>query len=199
MIIDQNTITLFSQNGYHEEYTLDPAETGLVLPGSIVVVKSTSATQSDMVNAAVVSSQASANLTAEATDAAKAAVLNAAEILIVKENALVGGGINRPSIAGETIVLERAVSGDRYLLRAVVGDYKYGDLLYLVQTANGIYVTKAIGTGANNAPAVRAVALENFVVTEGIVDLKDESNPIGTGKNEVPNGGVVNLLRVRIS
>ncbi|MDR3197960.1 MAG: hypothetical protein LBU34_08855 [Planctomycetaceae bacterium] len=199
MIIDQNTITLFSQNGYHEEYTLDPAETGLVLPGSVVAVKSVSNIQSDMVNAAVVSSQASANLADDPTDAQKAAALNAAELLIVKENALVGGGINRPSIAGETIVLERAVTGDRYLVRAIVGDYKQGDLLYLTQTANGIYFTKTVGTGANAAPAVRAIAAENFSITNDIVDLKDESNPIGTGKNEVLNGSVVNLLRVRIA
>jgi hypothetical protein len=198
MIQDQNTITLFSQNGYHEEYTLDPAETGLVLPGSIVAVKSVTNIQSDMVNAAVVSSQASANLASDATDVQKAAALNATELLIVKENALVGGGINRPSIAGETIVLERAISGDRYLVRAVVGDYKYGDSLYLIQTTNGIYATKTIGTGANNAPAVRAVVIENFNISSDIVDLKDESNPIGTGKNQVPNGGLVNLLRVRI-
>ncbi|MDR2116768.1 MAG: hypothetical protein LBP87_10365 [Planctomycetaceae bacterium] len=199
MVIDQNTILLHSQNGYHEEYTLDPAETGLVLPGSVVAVKSVSTIQSDMVNAAVVSSQASANLAGDATDVQKAAVLNAAELLIVKENALVGGGINRPSIAGETIMLERAVSGDRYLVRAVVGEYKQGEPLYLTQTANGIYFTKTVGTGANAAPAVRAFALENFSIVAGMVDLKDESNPIGTGRNEVRNGGLVNLLRVRIA
>ena len=129
----------------------------------------------------------------------KAAALDAVELLIVKENALVGGGINRPSIAGETIVLERAVSGDRYLVRAIAGDYKYGDPLYLTQTANGIYFTKTIGVGANAAPSVRAIAVESFVIDAGMVDLKDESNPIGTGKNQVPNGGLVNLLRVRIT
>jgi hypothetical protein len=199
MIKDQNTITLLSQNGYHEEYTLDPTETGLVLPGSIVAVKSVANIQSDMVNTAVVSSQSSANLPADASAATKAAALNAVELLIVKENALVGGGINRPSVAGETIVMERAVTGDRYLVRAIVGDYKYGDSLYLTQTANGIYVTKTIGSGANAAPSVRAIAIENFNITLDIVDLKDESNPIGTGKNQVPNGGLVNLLRVRIA
>jgi hypothetical protein len=201
MILDQNTITLHSQNGYHEEYTLDPDETGLVLPGSIVAVKATSAIQSDLVNAAVVSSKSSANLAPDATDAQKAAALNATELLIVKENALIGGGINRPSTAGETIALERAVTGDRYLVRAVIGDYKYGDALYLTQTANGIYLTKtlAVSTSADYAPTVRAIALENYTITSGVVDLKDESNPIGTGKNEVPNGGLVNLLRVRIA
>jgi hypothetical protein len=71
--------------------------------------------------------------------------------------------------------------------------------LYLTQTANGIYFTKAIGAGANAAPSVRAVAVESFVINAGMVDLKDESNPIGTGKNQVPNGGLVNLLRVRIA
>jgi hypothetical protein len=199
MLRDQNTITLLSQNGYHEEYTLDPAETGLVLPGSIVALKSVSAIQSDMVNTAVVSSQSSANLAEDAAAAVKAAALNAVEILIVKENALVGGGINRPSQAGETIVLERGVSGDRYLVRAVVGDYKQGDPLYLTQTANGIYVTKTMGEDENAAPSVRAIAIENFTITSDMVDLKDESNPIGTGKNEVLNGGLVNLLRVRIA
>jgi hypothetical protein len=152
-----------------------------------------------MVNTAMVSSQSSANLATDASNAIKAAALNAVEILIVKENALVGGGINRPSKAGETIVLERAVTGDRCLVRAIAGDYKYGEPLYLTQTANGIYVTNVVGTGANAATSVRAVAIENFTISADMVDLKDESNSIGTGTNEVPNGGLVNLLRVRIS
>jgi len=160
-----------AQNGYHEEYTLDPSGAGLALPGSILAVKTPG----------IVTTQAAA--------------LTAVEPLIVKENALLGGTINRPSRKGEVILIQRGVSGDRYLLRAVVGTYSFGEPLFLVQTTNGIYVTKT-NTGNQR---VFALVEEEFTVTEDIVDLKDESTPDGLGNNEVPNGGIVNLLRIRLA
>jgi len=171
MIQDQNTITLMTQNGYHEEYLLDPSDAGLVLPGSIVSFKSPNVATSQAVDLAAV------------------------EPLIVKENALLGGSINRPSMRGNVILLHRGVSGDRYLLRAVAGTYRISEPLYLVQTANGIYLTNV----ANNAQRPFAYSLEDFTISAAIVDLKDESSTDGFGKNEVPNGGLVNLLQVRLA
>jgi len=171
MIRDQNAIVLMGQNGYHEEYPLDPMERGLVLPGSIVSTKPPG----------IVSSQASE--------------FPAIEPLIVKENALIGGTINRPSRRGEVILLHRGVSGDRYLLRAVVGTYSIGDPVYAVQTVNGIYMTKE--NTEDQLPF--AFADEKFTITDDIVDLKDESTSDGLGHNEVPNGGIVNLLKVRLA
>jgi hypothetical protein len=156
-------------------------ETGTVLPGAVVaIIPETSDAGRET---AVVRSQVAA------------AALDGVELLIVTENALVGGGINRPSKAGEVINVHRAVSGYRFLVRVVAGVYQQGDQLYLTQTANGIYFTKTLG----GAPTVRAVAVENFTVTAGIVNLVDNSNSWGTGDNAVPNGGLVNLLRVRIA
>ena len=171
MIRDQNAIVLLGKNGYHEEYTLDPSETGLVLPGSIVAVKTPG----------VVTSQA--------------ADLSAIEPLIVNENALLGGTINRPSRKGEVILLQRGVSGDRYLLRALPETYHIGDPVYATQTPNGIYVSK------ENPDDLLPFALadEEYTITPDIVDLKDESTSDGFGPNEVPNGGIVNLLRVRLA
>jgi len=160
-----------AQNGYHEEYQLDPSEAGLVLPGSIVATKTPGVVTSQAVEFPLI------------------------EPLIVKENALIGRTINSPSRRGEVILLQRGVSGDRYLLRAVVGTYHIGDALYAVQTPNGIYMSKT-NTG-DQLPF--AFADEEFTVTENIVDLKDESTPCGLGRNEVPNGGVVNLLKVRLA
>lgn len=171
MIRDQNRIGLMVQNGYHEEYTLDPSDTGLVLPGSIVATKTPGIVASQAANFPFI------------------------EPLIVKENALIGGTINRPSRRGEVVLLYRGVSGDRFLLRAVVGTYQIGDTLYTVQTANGVYVTKTKTEGQSPF----AIAIEDFTVTAEIMDLKDESTPCGLGKNEVPNGGIVNLLRVRLA
>jgi hypothetical protein len=190
MIKDQNTIVLFSQNGYHEEYTLSPTETGFVLPGSVVSLLPTGSS-----NEAYVCSQAAARLTGTPTEAQRNQALDAAELLIVKENALVGGGINRPSRAGETLLLERAVTGDRYLVRAVAGTYTQGTPLYLTQTANGIYFTAVVG----GAPTVRAIAIENFTITADMVDKTDQSTIDGYGINQIKNGDLVNLLRVRIA
>jgi len=169
---DQNRIVLMAANGYHEEYLLDPAEQGLVLPGSMVAVKTPG----------IVTSQAEHGMTT-------------VEPLIVIENALIGATINRPSRRGEVILLYRGVPGDRYLLRAEVGSYLPGDTLYAKQTPNGIYVSK---TNTDDQLPF-ALADETFTITPDIVDLKDESTPDGLGRNEVPNGGVVNLLKVRLA
>jgi hypothetical protein len=171
MIQDQNAIVLLGKNGYHEEYTLDPAESGLVLPGSIVAVKSPRMVSSQTEDLSVV------------------------EPLIVKENALIGGTINRPSRKGEVIMVQRGVSGDRYLVRAVPGSYRIGDPVYVIQTANGIYVSKE--NPDDLLPF--AIADEDFTFGTNIVDLKDESTTDGFGHNEVPNGGIVNLLKVRLA
>ncbi|MDR2170676.1 MAG: hypothetical protein LBP59_11080 [Planctomycetaceae bacterium] len=190
MIINNNTILLSSQNGSHEEYVLDPVNTGLALPGSVVTLLYKSTEESTYV-----STDSAKRLPNEATTAQKNAALDAIELLIIKENALIGASINRPSQAGETILVQRAVTGDRYLVRVVAGVYEPGDPLYLTQTTNGIYFTKVLG----GAPTVRAIALEAFSVTAEIVDKVDRSTTDGVGTNEVPNGGLVNLLKVRIA
>jgi hypothetical protein len=213
MIKDNNTITIFSLNGHHEEYVLDPTETGLVLPGSVVALfydNPASPPTGFSPYTYVTAKNHAARITNKpltdfpgddttekqaAKDAAAAAALDTVELLIVKENALVGGSINRPSETGETILVQRAVSGDRYLVRVIEGTYEPGDPLYLKYTPNGIYFTKVQGS----APTVRAITLEPFTVDNTMVDKTDRSNTDGTGKNEVANGSLVNLLRVRIA
>ena len=171
MIQDQNTIVLMGQNGYHEEYTLDPAEQGLVLPGSIVAVKMPGVATS------------------------QAADLSAIEPLIVKENALLGGTINRPSRKGEVILLQRGVSGDRYLVRGVPGTYCIGVPVFATQTPNGIYVS----TVNTDDLLPFGLADEEFTITDDMMDLKDESTSDSLGPNEVPNGGIVNLVKIRLA
>jgi len=220
MQVNANTIKLQVQNGFHEEYTLDPEETGMVLPGTMVSVKSTvdgdgnPIIQADGVTSAVVTSQ----------DEQEDIDLN--EVLVVVENAFLGKTMNHKSNPGEVILLVRPIEGDRLLLRCMPGDYEEGDPLYRVQTPNGIYVTK--DAGAADGSAIVAWAVEHFVVPDFLTDgdptgvflnrtpkffgdVPDTSTGDGTApifrfvdargdKREVRmNGGVFNLVRARLS
>lgn len=192
MIVNQNTITLQVQNGFYEEYVLDPAEAGNVMPGAIVSIKSTPDMQADHVNAAVVSSQSAQ------------AEIDDVELLVLVENALLGKSINHKANKGEVIPLCRPISGDRLLVRCVSGDYKDGDALGYKQTANGIYLAKMDDADGSE---IKAYAMEAFAVPVtsqpantppfyyDVVDDSTTERPAST----VMNTGVVNLLRVRIA
>jgi len=138
-----------------------------------------------------------AYVTSQATD------LSATEILIVTENSYEYAGINHKCIPGEIVHLRRAVSGDRYLIRAVEGNYVEGDPVYLTQTDNGIYVTK---TGAEGATPI-GYAGETYVVygedkpeltPKFYYDAIDDSTPVRAASRWL-NGAVFNLLKVRIA
>ena len=129
--------------------------------------------------------------------------VNGVELLVVTENSYDHGSINHKCIPGEIVHLRRAVSADRYLLRAVEGTYIEGDPVYLTQTANGIYVTK---TGAAGAKPI-GYAGESFVVygedkpelnPKFYYDAIDDSTPIRPSTRWL-NGAVFNLLKVRIA
>jgi len=196
MQVNANMITLQVQNGFYEEYVLDPEETGNVLPGAVVSIKSTEKLQADGVTTAVVSSQCQQD------------EIDDVETLILVENALLGKTINHKANKGEVTPLCRPVSGDRLLVRCTAGDYVDGDPLYFVQTPNGIYFSKD-GDGSE----IKAYALERFVVPEVVTGVPDEFakltppmfiDVVDDSTTERPsstrlNGGVVNLLRVRIA
>lgn len=171
MLKDQNTIDLMPRTGYYEEYQLDPQSANTLMPGAIYGLTATEDGKvgQDGVNAAYAS-----------TTGDPATV----EILIALEDALQGRDFNTPYQAGDVILSRRAISGDRYLARAVDAEYAYNDKLYLTQTTHGLYLTKTAPSG-NAVP--RAVALETYDVVAGMVD----------NLNPGP-GGLVNLLRVRI-
>jgi len=170
---DQNRIELQPRNGIYEELILRLANTGYCLPGSIVAT--TSDSQEHVTN--VVDSQAMD--------------LESFETLVVIENALIGKGINAKSYNGERILARRAVSGDVYLIRAVPDVYKIGEPVYAIQTPNGIYVSK------EQDGKFIGWAMEDFEVTQWMVDLVDDSTPVRPSTINL-NGAIVNLLRVRI-
>lgn len=194
MKVNQHSITLNPCNGFYEEYVLDSSESGNVLPGAVVTQKATTAVQADGVTAAVVSSQVPTG-----------GDIDAVELFVVTENALIGKSINHKAAAGEVTPLHRPVSGDCLLVRAVAGAYAVGDPLYLTQTTNGIYVTKTSGSGTGSA--IKAYAGEAFTVlsaTNTTTDPKFYYDVIDDSTTERPAttnvaGGVVNLLRVRIA
>lgn len=194
MKVDQHSILLSPCNGFYEEFTLDPQETGTVLPGAMLTQKATATVQADGINTSVLASQVT-----EGTD------IDAVEIFIAAENALLGKSINHKANKGEVTPVYRPVSGDRYLVRAVAGNYAAGDALYLTQTNNGIYFTKT--TGAGTGSDVKAYAAEAFVipaVTNTTLnppfyyDVEDDSTTERPSTVRM-NGGVVNLLRVRFA
>ena len=193
MQVDQHRIELNPSNGFYEEYTLDTAETGQVLPGAFVTLKATEAVQAGG-NACVLSSQVPTG-----------SDIDDVEVFIVLENALLGKSINHKAFPGEVTSVNRPVSGDRYLVRAVAGNYASGDPLYFVQTNNGIYVTKTAGEGTGSE--VKGYAAESFVVsatTNTTLDPKFYYDVVDDSTSERPatvkmNGGVMNLLRVRMA
>lgn len=194
MKINQHTVVLNAQNGFYEEYVLDSAEAGNVMPGAIVTQKSTQTVQADGIKTAVASSQVP-----NGTD------IDTVELFVVVENALIGKSINHKAIPGEVTPMYRPISGDRFLVRAVAGSYVSGDPLYLTQTNNGIYVTKTAGNDTGNE--VKAYAVESFVVPAAtntaltppfFYDVVDDSTTERPATTRL-NGGVVNLLAVRIA
>ena len=194
MKVDQHSIPLNPCNGFYEEFVLDPAETGNVLPGAMLAQKAVATTQADGIAKAVLSSQVAAG-----TD------IDNVEIFVAVENALLGKSINHKAFRGEVTPVYRPVSGDRYLVRAVAGNYAEGDALYLVQTANGIYFTKA--SGENTGNEIKAYAAESFVIPAATntalvppfyYDVVDDSTTERPATTRM-NGGVMNLLRVRFA
>ena len=194
MKLDQHSIPLSPCNGFYEEYVLDPAETGNVLPGAMVATKAAAAVQADGITAAVVASQVPTG-----------GDIDNIEPFIVVENALLGKSISHKAFKGEVMPLYRPVSGDRFLARAVAGNYVEGDALYFTQTANGIYFTKTTGEGTGSE--VKAYAAESFVIPAAtntaltppfFYDVVDDSTTERPSSTRM-NGGVVNLLRVRFA
>lgn len=145
-----------------------------------------------------------------------AAILNAVEILILVENALIGKGINHLYFPGERVPVYSPVSGDRYLARCVPGTYNEGDPLYLTNQANdtaqgykirGYYFCGA-GFEGTKSSEIKAYAGEDFVCPGAsqpgrkpypfyydTVDDSTSERPATTNMN----GGLVNLLRVRMA
>jgi len=69
--------------------------------------------------------------------------------------------------------------------------YKIGEPVYAIQTPNGIYVSK------EQEGKFIGWAMEDFEVTQAMVDLVDDSTPVRPSTINL-NGAIVNLLRVRI-
>lgn len=192
MLINQNTILASPRNGYYEEYVLDSATTGNVMPGALLCLKGVDEVQADGVETAVLT-----------TAPADGADLASVEAFVVIENALLGKSINHKAYPGEVTGVYRPVSGDRFLARAVAGNYVEGDPLYYTQTNNGIYFTKVGTTGQE----IKAFAAESFVIPAA---TNTATNPpffydqVDDSTTERPssvnmNGGYVNLLRIRIA
>lgn len=141
--------------------------------------------------------------------------VDSVELLVVVENALLGKSINHLAFRGEVTPVYRPVSGDRFLVRAVPGkDYIEGQALYLVPytSANGkvggYYFTNdktAEGAGSE----IRAYAAETFSIPATseagaafspkiFIDEIDDSTTERPSTIKM-NGGLVNLLRVRIA
>jgi len=109
---------------------------------------------------------------------------------VIIENSLISKSLNHQNYANRFARCRRLVAGDKFLLRAVAGSYAPGDLLYAVQTDNGIYVTKEEGG------MFIGRAEETYTITDDMVDLVDTYRwPLTTGSLR---GALVNLLAVRI-
>ena len=217
MLRNSNTIALQPANSRYEEYMLDPAETGLAMPGTVLAL----GRSSDDVFAgnAVVDGVYQANgnnavtrsetphgmgrgmLTSQA-DTNGAAPLGLISPFLVIENALLGTALNKPSIPGSVIPGYRVSDEDVFNVRCVPGSYTVGQPVFLIQTINGIYVTNEYEAGL----PLFGHAEENYVVTAANTDLVDNSTheipPLPQTAGGVTylnlNGALVNLLRVRI-
>ena len=192
MLINQNTILASPRNGYYEEYVLDKNTSGNVLPGAFLVLKGVDDVQADGVETAVL-----------ATAPEGGTELDAVEAFVVIENALLGKSMNHKAYPGEVTGVYRPVSGDRFLARAVAGNYVEGDPLYFTQTDNGIYFTK-VGVAGQE---IKAFAAESFVIPAAtntntvppfFYDVVDDSTTERPSTINM-NGGLVNLLRIRIA
>lgn len=152
--------------------------------------------------------------------------LNAVEILILVENALLGKGIHSLYFPGERTPVYSPVSGDRYLARCVPGEYTEGQPLYLTDYSKevqlgdgdtriirGYYFCGADATDDDGNPIVRsseikAFAGENFIAPKEsnanrkpypyFRDIIDDSTTERPATTNI-NGALTNLLRVRMA
>lgn len=158
----------------------------------------------------------------EGTDpdgAANADDLDAVEVLILVENALLGKGICALYFPGEVTPVYSPVSGDRYLARCVPGTYTEGQPLYLCDwnptgavNADGYKIKGYYFCGASysgvKSKEIKAFAGEDFICPDA---TKEDRKPypffldgVDDSTTERPatinlNGALTNLLRVRMA
>ena len=145
--------------------------------------------------------------------------LNAVEILILVENALLGKGIHSLYFPGEKTPVYSPVSGDRYLARCVPGTYTEGQPLYLCDwnptgavnadgyKIKGYYFCGADYTGVKSKE-IKAFAGEDFICPDAtnadrkpypfFLDVVDDSTTERPATTNI-NGCITNLLRVRMA
>lgn len=147
--------------------------------------------------------------------------LNAVEILILVENALLGKGICALYFPGEKTPVYSPVSGDRYLARCVPGTYTEGEPLYLCDyvpagdggvTEDGYKVRGYYFCGKDyigtRSTEIKAFAGEDFVCPDAtnedrkplpfFLDVVDDSTTERPASRKI-NGALTNLLRVRMA
>ena len=153
--------------------------------------------------------------------------LDAVEILILVENALLGKGICALYFPGEVTPVYSPVSGDRYLGRCVPGKYTEGEPLYLCNyipdTGNhlteddynvrGFYFCKGdaktkSGAAIVHSKEIKAFAGEDFICPDAtnknrkpypfFLDVVDDSTSDRPATQNI-NGALTNLLRVRMA
>lgn len=151
------------------------------------------------------------------TDGALAADdLNAVEVLILVENALLGKGICALYFPGEKTPVYTPVSGDRYLGRCVPGEYTEGQPLYLCDYENevggkkvkGFYFCGSSYSAGAKSSEIKAFAGEDFVCPNAtdedrkpypfFLDGIDDSTTERPASIKL-NGALTNLLRVRMA
>lgn len=146
--------------------------------------------------------------------------LDAVEILILVENALLGKGIHSLYFPGERTPVYSPVSGDRYLARCVPGRYTEGEPLWLLdytggdanRVIKGYYFCNKAYKEANpsvvTSNEIKAFAGEDFVCPAEtdenrvpypfFLDVIDDSTTERPSTINV-NGAITNLLRVRMA
>lgn len=145
--------------------------------------------------------------------------LDAVEILILVENALLGKGICALYFPGEKTPVYSPVSGDRYLARCVPGEYTEGQPLYLTDwnptgavNADGYKIKGYYFCGADYAGTkskeIKAFAGEDFICPDAtnedrkpypfFLDVVDDSTTERPASRKI-NGALTNLLRVRMA
>lgn len=145
--------------------------------------------------------------------------LNAVEILILVENALLGKGICALYFPGERTPVYSPVSGDRYLARCVPGTYTEGDPLYLTDYSYQVDGKQIKGyyfcgkdyqapAGSAKSTEIKAFAGEDFIAPETsnpdrkpypyFRDVIDDSTTERPSTTNI-NGALTNLLRVRMA
>ena len=145
--------------------------------------------------------------------------LDAVEVLILVENALLGKGIHSLYFPGEKTPVYSPVSGDRYLARCVPDTYTEGEPLYLCDYTSaagsgtneynikGYYFCKKSYTGTKSKE-IKAFAGEDFICPDAtnadrkpypfFLDVVDDSTTERPATTNI-NGCITNLLRVRMA